>query len=274
MELSTQVNASTLVSALSASHEITKMLLAQDPVVFEALVQQMVPKQTKTLQKYANEIDQISKQTGFDILELAKPLSQDPLTLRQDQATHTQESNIPAPDFDVSEFQKQLNQDKQKAKKMIDDLVAQAKATKQEFLKEYADKPLHPYEQMLHQYLGKDFKPKPIEEMPVDPDVDPIKVVAHITELSRSLQEKSMKQVRMIVDQALDTTFPGITSEALGTAFAVLSGNEFTVDHKMTARHLEFCENLRNISVEYVIAHPYEAAKRILSEFMRVGYAF
>lgn len=265
---------STIVTALSSSHEITKMLLAQDPAVLEALVQRMVPRQTETLQRYATEIDQISKQTGFDILELAKPLSYDPLTLRQDQTTYTQTSGVPVQDFDVSEFQKQLNQDRQKAKKMIDDLVAQARATKQEFLKEHADKPLHPYERMIHEYLGKDFKPRTIEEMPLEPGIDPLKVVAHITDLSRSLQEKSMKQVTAIVQQALDTTFPGITSEALGSAFGMLSGNEFIIDHKMTAKHLEFCENLRNISVDYVIAHPYEAAKRILSEFMRVGYAF
>lgn len=274
MELFTKVNASTLVTALSSSHEITKMLLAQDPAILEALVQQMVPKQTETLQRYATEIDQISKQTGFDILELARPLSYDPLTLRQDQTTYTQASSIPTQDFDVSEFQKQLNQDRQKAKKMIDDLVAQARATKQEFLKEYADRPLHPYEQMIHEYLGKDFKPKAIEEMMIEPDIDPLKVVAHIAELSKSLQEKSMKQVTAIVEQALDTTFPGITSEALGSAFGMLSGNEFVIDHKMTARHLEFCENLRNLSVDYIIAHPYDAARRILSEFMRVGYAF
>ena len=263
---------STIVNALSS--KITDMLLAQDPVALETLVQQLVPRQTQTLERYATEIDQISKQTGMDILALAKPLSEDPLTLRQDQPTQHQTPNDLDQDFDISEFQKQLNKDKQKAKKMIDELVARARAVKREFLDEYTRRPLHPYEQMIHQYLGKDFKPKTIEEMPVEQDIDPLKVIAHITELSRSLQEKSMLQVRMIVDQALDTTFPGITSEALGTAFAVLSGNEFVIDHDMTARHLEFCENLRNVSVEYVIARPYDAAKRILSEFMRVGYAF
>lgn len=265
---------STLLASVSSANQISNMFLSQDRTALEKLVQQLIPRQTEALEDYTSQIFELSKQTGLDITKIAQPLAQDPYTLNRPKQTTDQPSSTVIPEFNVSEFQKSLNEDRQKAKKMIDELVAMARATKLEFMKEYMDKPIHPYERMIQDYLGKDFKPKTIEEMPIEPDIDPLKVIAHITALSKDLQEKSMKQARMIVEQALDTSFPGITSEALGTAFAVLSGDEFVIDHEMTARHLEFCENLRNVSVEYVVNHPYEAAKRILSEFMRVGYAF
>jgi hypothetical protein len=264
-----------VLTSLSSSSEVAQKILNQDPTVLEALVMKLVsPQQNQTLQKYSTEIDQISRQTGLDIAELAYPLTSDPLTIRQDQTTFVQSSAAELPQYDFSAFQKALEQDKQRAQEMIQKLVQIARAAKQEFIKELEDKPIHPYERMIQDYLGKKFKPKPIQEMVIEPDIDPLKVIAKITELSRNLHEKAMLQVRKMTEQALDTSFPGITSEALGSAFAVLSGDEFVIDHEMTRRHLEFVENIRNIPVDYVIERPYEAAKRILSEFLRCEYAF
>ena len=264
-----------VIASLSSTSEVARKILNQDSAVLEALVMQLVaPQQNQTLQKYSTEIDQISRQTGLDIAKLAYPLTTEPLTIRQDQTTFVQPSATEPPQYDYSAFQQALNQDKQKAQEMIQKLVEAARATKQEFLKELEDKPIHPYERMLQEYLGKNFKSKPIQEMVIEPDLDLIKVLAKITELSRNLHEKAMLQVRKMTEQALDTSFPGITSEALGSAFAVLSGDEFVIDHEMTRRHLEFVENIRNIPVDYVIERPYEAAKRILSEFLRCEYAF
>lgn len=264
-----------LLASLSSTSEVAQRILNQDPSVLEALVMKLVrPQQNGTLLKYSTEIDQISKQTGLDITKLAYPLATDPLTIRQDQTTFVQPSAAELPQYDYSAFQEALQRDKQKAQEMIQKLVQTARATKQEFLKGIEDKPLHPYERMLQDYLGKNFKPKPIQEMAIEPDLDIIKVLAKITELSRNLHEKAMLQVRKMTEQALDTSFPGITSEALGSAFAVLSGDEFVIDHEMTRRHLEFVENIRNIPVDYVVEYPYEAAKRVLSEFLRCEYAF
>lgn len=264
-----------MMSSLTSTNNIAQKFLSQDSIVLEDLTKQLVtPKLDKKLQKYAEEVSDISKQTGEDIYKYVYPLTEEQrITTRQDQVTLVN-SQSAIPSYDFSGFQKLLEEDKQKAKQIIDELVAKARATKQEFIKEFSEGPIHPYEQMIQEYLGKNFKPKIVEELTIEPNIDPLLVLAEITDLSRNLQEKAMLQVRQIVDQAMDTSFPGITAEALGTAFATLSGDKFIVDKEMTKRHLEFVENIRAIPASYIVEHPYEAAKRILSEFKRCEYSF
>ncbi len=112
----------------------------------------------------------------------------------------------------------------------------------------------------------------------MDVEVDPEKILQDLRQLSRNLHVKAMEQTKVIAEQAFDTSFPGITSEALGTAFATLSttpnGKEFVVDNEGIKRHLAFVETVRNIPIEYVVAHPLEAYKKIVSEFYKAEYAF
>lgn len=264
-----------MVSSLTSTNEVAQKFLCQDPVVLENIVKQLTtPKVDSKIQQYASEVFDASVQTGIDITQYSYPLNEYQIATQDAQTTFTNQTSADYNAYNFSGFQKILEQDKQKAKEIIDNVVAMARATKQEFMKELMDRPIHPYEQMIHDYLGKNFKPKSIEEMVIEEDLNPLLVLAEITELSKKLQEKAMLQVRQIVSQAMNTSFPGITSDALGTAFAKLSGEEFQIDHEMTKRHLEFVENVRAISVDYVVSHPYEAAKKILSEFKRCNYTF
>lgn len=267
---------SSLINSLTSVNPLENFNLSNQSQILEEFVQKLTPfqnqKTVNELQNYVGKITEISKQTGINIASLAYPIDYEPNNLT---TTVTDLSSaVPEIDFDVSAFQKAINEDRQKAKELISKFVTEAKFLKQSFIKDLKDKPIHPYEQMIQDYLGKNFKPKLIEEMVVEPDLDLFQVLADLTQLSKDLQEKAMKQVQKIAEQALDTSFPGITSEALASAFAVLDGNEFVIDHDMTKRHLEFVENIRAIPVEYVVEHPYEAAKRILSEFKRTNYCF
>lgn len=250
-------------------------ILNQKPEILEELVQTLVPKQDEQyekLQNYTSQITELCKQTGIEIASLAYPLDYNPLELKQDHVSA--EEQTPTEPVDINAFQKAINEDRQKAKDLISQMVARAKTLKQNLLNDIASKPIHPYEQMIHEYLGKEFKPKPVEEMQIEPNLNLFEILAEITEMSKDLQEKAMLQVQHIARQAMDTSFPGITSEALASAFAVLKNGEFVIDHEMTKRHLEFVENIRSLSVDYVIKYPYAAAKRILSEFKRVNYSF
>lgn len=263
-----------LIESLSSTNDLAQRLLNTDSALLEKLVTQLTtPHQEGISKDYSlAEIETLSKQIGIDITNLAYPLTVDPLSLRQEQTLSSQISSLPQ--YDFSAFQNALEKDKQKAKELIQSLVEAAKATKQEFAKELNSKPIHPYERMIQEYLGKNFKPTPIEDIAIEPDLDLIQVLAKITELSRKLHEKAMLQVRKMTEQALDTTFPGITSEALGTAFATLSGDEFVVDHEMMKRHLQFVETIRAFPVDYVVKYPYESAKKLVSEFLRCDYNF
>lgn len=264
-----------MVSSLTSTNEVAQKFLYQDPIILENIVKQLTtPKVDSKIQQYASEILDASKEAGIDIAQQSYSLRDYQIATQDARTTFTKQPSAVSYSYDFSGFQKTLEQDKQKAKEIIDNVVAMARATKQEFMKELMDRPIHPYEQMIHDYLGRNFKPKSVEEMVVEEDLNPLLVLAEITELSKKLQEKAMLQVRQIVSQAMNTSFPGITSDALGTAFAKLSGEEFQIDDEMTKRHLEFVENIRAISVDYVVSHPYEAAKKILSEFKRCKYSF
>ena len=267
-------DSSSLLSSLSSSIEQSKKFFSENSLNLETLAKQLTDyKQLDETQKYAVKLAELSKDTIDDIIKIAQPLTVDPLSLRKDQTVFSQPSAVNI-DFNISGLQKLLNEDKQKAQEMIQNLVNLARQTKQEFMKEFMDKPVHPYEQMIQEYLGKNFKPKSVEEMTIEPDLEPLQFIAELAKLSKQLHESTMHKARLIVREALDTSFPGITSESLGTAFTKLSGDTFIINHELTKRHLEFVENIRAIPIDYIVAKPYEAARRVMSEFKRVNYSF
>ena len=267
-------DSSSLLSSLSSSIEQSKKFFSENSSVLETFAKQLIdPNEIESSQKYAVKLAELSQETVDEITRVTQSLNLNPLAIRQEETVFSQPSATDF-NFDASGLQKLLSKDKQKAQQLIQNLVQKAREVKQELLKDLANKPIHPYEQMIQDYLGRKFKPKPVEEMDIDRDLDPQKVLLHINELSRQLHENSMVKATMMFKEAMDTSFPGITSEALGTAFGVLSGNVFVVDKEMTKRHLEFVENIRAIPIENFVIRPYETAKRILSEFGRTNYTF
>ena len=60
---------------------------------------------------------------------------------------------------------------------------------------------------------------------------------------------------------------PNITSQNLGNAFSVLSGNEYVIDKEKLRKHLEFGEIVRNIPQDYIDNHPYLTAFKLLSRY-------
>jgi hypothetical protein len=75
--------------------------------------------------------------------------------------------------------------------------------------------------------------------------------------------------------EAVDMSFPGITSENIGNGFAVLSatseGNKYIVDEKKLANYLEFAEIVRNMSLQDIIDNPREIAFKLLHRYMEIN---
>ena len=65
-------------------------------------------------------------------------------------------------------------------------------------------------------------------------------------------------QLQIMSAEAADTSFAGITSQNLGNAFAVLSttanGQEYIIDRKKAAEHLEFIEIVNNVPTDYILS--------------------
>jgi hypothetical protein len=79
-----------------------------------------------------------------------------------------------------------------------------------------------------------------------------------------------------MVIEAADTSFPGITSENIGNAFAVLSstseGDRYVIDRHKAALHLEFAELIRNLSVEKIIGDPIVTAHKLVTRYIEINY--
>ena len=80
--------------------------------------------------------------------------------------------------------------------------------------------------------------------------------------------------LQLMSAEAADTSFAGITSQNLGNAFAVLSttanGQEYIIDRKKAARHLEFIEVISNIPTDYIIENPVIVVMKLVSRYLEI----
>lgn len=272
------------LSDLSVTTEQIQALMSNLPKLEITPNQIYTPDGIKKLEKHAEEVTRVAKLVGIDVSKFAAPHFSDPLSLNSLKSVESEVSNVEQPnssnvEFNSNELRDALQKDKDRANKIIQDLVKAAKDTKKALLGHMENRPLHPYEQMIYDYLGSSFKPTEVEDIEINPDLNLHHALELLDDLSKRLFDKAMQQTRLIAKQAFDTSFPGITSEALGTAFATLTSTsdgqpDFVVDEQGIKRHLTFVENVRNIPVDYIVANPHEALKKILSEFYRADYCF
>jgi len=163
--------------------------------------------------------------------------------------------------------------DQEKALQTIQALLSTIRSLKQEI--QPAEAPACPYQQTLIEFLGPDFICPTIHDLAFPVNFSTTEAVSSITEIGKCHHEHMMNHLQAMSAEAADMGFPGITSQNLGNAFAVLSttanGEEYVIDRVKTAKHLEFAEIVRNIPTDYIIANPSLVAQKLIARYIEIN---
>jgi len=159
-----------------------------------------------------------------------------------------------------------LTEDRELAFTLMNELILSAIEFNKQML-ESLKGPICPYQRTLHEYLGPNHKYPTIYELPIHKTFSYPVVYEKISTFQNQVEENMFQQLDVMVKEAADTAFPGITSQNLGNAFSVLSGNEYVIDKEKLRKHLEFGEIVRNIPQDYIDNHPYLTAFKLLSRY-------
>jgi len=167
-----------------------------------------------------------------------------------------------------------IQADRTKALDIIKSALAEARALKQEIYSSVFDGPICPYKKTLVEYLGPNFICPTIDDLAFPQNFNPIEAVKSIVDINRKLDGHMTTQLQIMSAEAADTSFAGITSQNLGNAFAVLSttanGQEYIIDRKKAAEHLEFIEIVNNIPTDYIIENPVIVALKLVSRYLEI----
>jgi hypothetical protein len=171
-----------------------------------------------------------------------------------------------------------LQADKEKAKKIIDSLVSSAKQMTSTISDSLTSTPVHPYEKLLHEYLGPNHKPNSIEQYSIPEDFNFFSYTKKLRIVSESNHQLQMTQMAVLSAEAFNSTFDGtFDTENLNNAFAEPVATpdgkqEFVINETRLKEHLEFIEMVKNIPKDYILKNPLEVAKKMISEFVRIHF--
>lgn len=163
-----------------------------------------------------------------------------------------------------------LLEDRYKALTLLNELILSAEAFN-EIITADLKGPVCPYQKTLDQYLGVDFKCPSITDIILPPTFSLPAIKNQITQFQIKTETKMLDHLEIMTKEAADTTFPGITSENLGNAFAILSGNKYVIDKAKLSQHLEFGEIIRNLPQKYIEEQPYLTAFRVLARYSEIA---
>lgn len=169
-----------------------------------------------------------------------------------------------------------LQKDKEKAKLMIDSLVFSARQLTSTIATALTSVPVHPYERLIYEYLGPNYKPKDIKDYSIPDSFSPFGCIKELRIIAEANQQLQTTQMAVISAEASNPTFDGtFDGENLNNAFAELVNTpegkqQFVVNEARLKEYLEFMEMVKAIPIEYIVKNPLEVAKKILSEFIRI----
>jgi hypothetical protein len=143
-------------------------------------------------------------------------------------------------------------------------------------LEESLEGPICPYQRTLEEYLGKEFKIPSVYDIEVPKNFSLAYAVETIQKYNNEVDKKMMEQFDVMLQEASDTTYVGITSQNLGNAFSELKTNnngqkEWVLNKQKLAKHLEFGEIVRNLPEEYIEQDPYNVALRLLARYVEIS---
>ena len=176
----------------------------------------------------------------------------------------------------AQQFATLLQKDKEKAKLIIDNLVSSAKQITSTINTSLTSTPVHPYEKLIHDYLGPNYKPNSIQDYSIPDDFNFFEYTKKLRIAAEANQQLQMTQMAVLSSEAANPMFDGtFDTENLNNAFAepvnTPDGKQtFVVNETKLKEHLAFMEMVKAIPKDYILKNPLEVAKKMVSEFVRI----
>lgn len=225
---------------------------------------EFVPDSNKTL----SQIPKIGT-LARDIVQKVKSFTS---SLKSD-GFYDQIKQLPEIQTDQS-FSGSLEQSKQMAQLSIQQILSAARSFNETINNSLVSIPAHPYDRLVHHYLGPDFVCPTIYELNVPQNYCPKEAVKEIINVKNDLFDLQMTHLAAMSAEVMDTNFYGITSQNLNNAFAVLSttcnGDQYIINDKKLSEHLTFVEILKSIPTDYIEQNPMEVAQKLIARFIEI----
>lgn len=165
-----------------------------------------------------------------------------------------------------------LIQDRDLAFSLINELILSAIEFNKQIL-EPLQGPICPYQRTLWEYLGPNYRYPTIKELTIPITFSYPAVYKNISVFQNKVEEQTFEHLDIMVKEAAETSFVGITSQNLGNAFSVLSGHQYIIDRAKLSKHLEFGEIVRNLPQDYIDDYPYLTAYKLLAKYSDITQA-
>jgi hypothetical protein len=154
--------------------------------------------------------------------------------------------------------------------------LSAARATRLNFEDKILSGPIHPYQKLIHKYLGLDFKTPSVLDLPLPEKFCPIQTTQHLQKVNDQFFENTLTHFQHLTAGIgkIENEDEMQLMEGLGHTFATLSstaeGDMFVVDHKKTAEYLEFAETVRTIPISEIVNNPIQTAQRLLHRLAQI----
>ncbi len=165
--------------------------------------------------------------------------------------------------------------DRNKALETINSMLSSINALKQDFQTKKEQEIVCPYEKTKAEYLGTNYIVPTIHDLMVPANFTEKIAVHSALIIGKHYTDSMITKLQQMSAEAVDLSFAGIKTEALGNAFSVLSatanGKTWVEDRKKAAAHIEFAEIVRNIPVKDILDDPMTVAKKLLTRYMEIN---
>lgn len=164
--------------------------------------------------------------------------------------------------------------DREKAMQALEALLLDIQALKQELQAPLFNGPVCPYERTLLEYLGPDYIVPSINDLALPENFSAENSIRSLVKINKKYSDHMLTHLQVMSAEAADTSFPGITSQNLGNAFAVLSsttnGQEYIIDKQKAAQHLEFAEMVRKMPTSFILENPLAVAQKLVARYVEI----
>lgn len=170
----------------------------------------------------------------------------------------------------LSPLQKMLDENFKAMHSTIQSALSAARMVRSSVEEKLLGGPLHPYQKLIHQYLGVNFVSPSVLDLPLPENYCPKQTLAQLNNITDSCFKNTLTQFQHITAGIgkIENSEELELMQNAGHGFAVLSatseGDKFVIDSKKTADYLEFAETVRTIPMDQILNNPIETAQRLL----------
>jgi len=158
----------------------------------------------------------------------------------------------------------------------IQQALSAARSVRLEIDEKLLNGPIHPYQKMVYQYLGPNFKTPSVYDLELPQNFCPVTTLQSLNDITNSFFENTMTQFEHLTAGIgkIENEDEQALMEGLGHGFSVLSatseGMMFIIDKEKAAQYIEFAEIFRSIPVRDIVDNPVDIAKRVLNRVVQI----